>query len=121
MEKGRKATLIALSLILALALLVRAYPLMLGSAGGPDPFYHARMAGLFIDGQSVPEYDALSMQGRPYTYSPLFHISLALFSLLSGLPLSLMLGLYPLLYGVLAVLLLFVLSRRTTPALMPLP
>ncbi len=108
----KKFLYLSLIFILMIAGLVRIYPFSVGSFGGPDPLYHARMADLFIDNQSLPEYDALSMQGRPYTYSPLFHISLALFSMFSGIPAQQMIGIYPVIYGVLAVLLVFVLSRR---------
>ena len=43
---------------------------------GTTPYYHIRMAEMI---QQDKFYDTLSLGGRPYTYPPLFHLTLATF------------------------------------------
>lgn len=113
MEKNSRILCISLLLTVLLAATLRVYPYLMGSLGGePDSFYHARMADLFVSGQGVPKYDSLSLQGRPYTYSPLFHTSLGTLILVSGFSSLDLVGIYAAIYGTLAVLLIFILARK---------
>lgn len=110
-----KKIILALALILILATLMRALPLIfqpLEAMVGPDPYFHARLSEQTINEKSLPFYDALSHQGRYYSYAPLFHALFASFSLISGLPVILLVKLIPVLYGAMAVLLVFVFARR---------
>tara|TARA_Y100000310_G_scaffold337591_1_gene425084 strand:- start:1198 stop:2598 length:1401 start_codon:yes stop_codon:yes gene_type:complete len=101
-----------LLLILLLAVLMRALPLTIDSMTGPDPWFHARMAETVIENKTLLEYDALSMQGRDYSYAPLFHTILASFSILSSIQVISLTPLLPILYGSIIVLLVFAFARR---------
>lgn len=107
-----RTELTALAIILLLAFVIRAHPLALDSFGGPDPHFHARMSELVIAGQGVPEYDELSMQGRFYSYAPLYHLMYAFFALFSALEMRFLVMLLPALYGCAAVLLVYAFSNR---------
>lgn len=109
MNKKEIATLV---LILALAFMLRAQPILFGAISEPDSYFHLRMSELVVAEQGVPEYDALSMGGRDYSYAPLFHIMLAFFALASGLNLAFLIVLMPAIYGSAAVLLVYALSKR---------
>ena len=113
MEKTSKILYISLLLVVLLAAMLRIYPYLMGSLGGePDSFYHARMSDIFVEEGGVPKYDFLSLQGRPYTYSPIFHASLGTLLLASGFSSLDMVGIYSAVYGTLAVLLIFILARK---------
>jgi len=102
----------ALLLIFALALLLRAFPLFMGSMTGPDPWFHARMSEMVVSGQAIPELDSLSMQGRYYSYAPLFHAFIASTSIFSGIPVLPLTPILPVIYGAMAVFLAFVFAKR---------
>ena len=101
-----------LLLILVLGFLVRASPILIDSLSGPDPYFHARMSEIVVAEQAVPFYDELSMQGRYYSYAPLLHTTFAVFSLISGTEILLLVKLLPTLYAVAGILLVFVFARR---------
>ncbi len=101
-----------LALIVVLGFLLRIPPLTIDSFKGPDPLFHARMSELVLSEQAVPKYDELSMQGRHYSYAPLFHVSYALQSLFTGLDAEFLIRLFPSIHGALAALLVFVFARR---------
>lgn len=102
----------SLLLILALAFFIRAFPLFAGSMTGPDPWFHARMSEMVVEQQAIPKYDPLSMQGRNYSYAPLFHTLIATFSIATGIQVISITPLLPLIYGSMAVFLLFIFARR---------
>ncbi len=99
-------------LIFVLALLLRGYPLFIGSMTGPDPWFHARMAEMVVEGQAVPTYDELSMQGRFYSYAPLYHTTIATFSIASSIDVLSLTPILPLIYGAMAVFLVFAFAKR---------
>ena len=102
----------ALLAIFILAIFIRAFPLFIGSMTGPDPWFHARMTEMVVEGQAVPGFDSLSMQGRFYSYAPLFHTTIASFSILSGIEVINLTPILPAIYGAVAVLLAFAFTRR---------
>lgn len=102
----------ALLAIFILALFLRAFPLFVGSMTGPDPWFHARMSEMVVEGQAVPVFDPLSMQGRHYSYAPLFHTTIASFSIISGIEVINLTPILPVIYGAAAVFLAFAFARR---------
>ncbi|MFH1697316.1 MAG: hypothetical protein ABH854_05435 [Candidatus Diapherotrites archaeon] len=110
--KITRSAILVLFLIIVLAALVRFSPGLAGSMGGPDPHFHTRMAELVVSGEGVPVYDALSNQGRWYTYAPLYHLMYALLGIFSGLPVKGLVNFFPVLYGCAGVLLVFIFARR---------
>ncbi|MFH1256491.1 MAG: hypothetical protein V1494_04305 [Candidatus Diapherotrites archaeon] len=105
---------IALSLlfIVLLAFLLRVNPLLTNSFPDPDNFFHARQSETIVNSQSVPIYDKLSMQGRYYSYAPLFHVIFAFLNLFSGLPIILLVQLFPAFYGAITALAIFIIARK---------
>lgn len=104
-----------LLLIFVLALTIRLAPLSIDSFMGPDPNFHARMSEQIIEEQKLVEYDELSLQGRPYSYAPLYHTSFATISIASSVSPYYLVRIFPAIYGALAVLLAFVFSRKLFP------
>ncbi|MFH1200014.1 MAG: hypothetical protein V1708_03020 [Candidatus Micrarchaeota archaeon] len=78
------ASFLALSLLAGLAL--RLIPFSLPSFTDPDHYYHLRISESIAQAGAFPGYDALSFQGRPHTYYPLFHCIIATAAILTGLP-----------------------------------
>ncbi len=103
---------IILLLILLLAFLVRIHPILVGSLLGPDPNFHLRMTVLWVENQGKPFYDLLSMQGRYYSYPPLYHLSYALLNIVSSINISFLIQLFPAVYGILGILVVFIFARR---------
>lgn len=101
-----------LAFILLLAVLCRLAPLFLSSFPDPDDYFHLRMASLFYSQGSVPSWDPLSYGGRPYTYYPLFHATIAAAARLFSTTPFVAYALVGLLAGVLAVLAVFVLAQK---------
>ncbi len=101
-----------LLLIFVFAFLLRAFPLAIDSMTGPDPWFHARMAESIVEEQAVPTYDELSMQGRFYSYAPLFHSIIAVFSIASGISVIKLTPIFPAIYGAFAALLAFAFAKR---------
>jgi len=77
---------LALILIVLLAFILRIHPAFIGSIMGPDSYFHFRMAELIQETGWIPEYDELSDSGRYYSYLPILHISIAIFSMITTLP-----------------------------------
>jgi hypothetical protein len=101
-----------LALILLLGFLIRIAPLTINSFTGPDPFFHWRMSEQIIKEQKIPFFDSLSLQGRYYSYAPLFHSIFAFYSIISGLNVSLLIRLIPAIYGTIGVLMVFVFAKK---------
>ncbi|MBI4043695.1 MAG: hypothetical protein HY393_02735 [Candidatus Diapherotrites archaeon] len=111
MNEGQR-TYLALALLLGVAFLVRVFPGSFENLVDPDAHFHARMAEQIITEQRVPAWDALSMQGRVYTYPALLHVALAGLSIFSGLSVFWVIKLFSALYGTLSVLGVFLVARR---------
>lgn len=107
-----KSGTIILVLILLLGFLIRIYPMLVGSSIGPDPNFHLRMTELWLEGQGKPFYDGLSMQGRFYSYPPLYHLIFSELHLLSSLDLSFLISFFPTIAGIIAIVLVYVFSRK---------
>jgi len=74
-----------LVLIFLIALLLRFTPIILfQSPVLYDYAYHERMANKIISLQDIPLIDE-SLNGRPYSYAPFYHLLLAFLSIVSGL------------------------------------
>ena len=102
---------IALLAIFLLAFFIRLLPLLMhGHPIGMDAYYHFRQAEEFKSG--FPEYDALSMGGRPYSYWPTFHVFLAGMSLLTTLPVEIIGPIIVTLIGSITVLIIFLITRH---------
>lgn len=84
MESPRAVPWILL-LIFLLGITVRSVPLQFAEFSDPDAFFHARMAQQIIDTHAIPQWDALSEQGRAYSYPPMLHVLIAVVSIFSGL------------------------------------
>ena len=101
-----------MAIILVLGFLLRFYPISINSAIGPDPFFHARNAELFILNKGIPQYDELSQQGRAYSYEPLLHFILSFFAIFLNLKTKigiLKLGqILSCIFGCLAILLVYI-------------
>ncbi len=85
LESPRAVVVILLAIFL-LGMLVRSVPLQFDAFTDPDAFYHTRMAQQIVDTHSIPVWDALSEQGRVYSYPPILHVLIAIVSIFSGLP-----------------------------------
>ncbi len=107
-----KKIFIALFLILILGFILRSPYLLFNSFGEPDNYFHLRMTEKVIAEKRVPIHDELSMQGRYYSYAPLYHVLFSELHLLSEMPLELMMHLTVILYGLMGVLLVFVFARK---------
>ncbi|MFH1751962.1 MAG: glycosyltransferase family 39 protein [archaeon] len=111
--KDNKVIAIALIFIIIIAFSLRFYPALLSpDFSGPDPYYHTRLAEQWVAEENIPEFDELSMQGRDYSYRWFFHAFLASFQILSGLPMNFLAQLLPAIYGVLSVLMVFIITRK---------
>ncbi len=103
---------IALVLVLVLAFAIRIAPMLLDAIVEPDQYFHLRMSKQLVSEQQLPEHDALSMQGRHYTYAPLFHTIFGTLAIFTSIELELLIPLLPSLYGVATALIAFVFARR---------
>ncbi len=82
---GLSSPHIILLLIVLLGIFVRAVPLSFNELSDPDAYFHVRHVETIVQTHSLPTWDALSEQGRVYSYPPLLHVLLALLTMLSGL------------------------------------
>ena len=102
----------ALFLILVLGLILRFHPLLIDGYVDPDQAFHIRQAKAFISEEKVPFRDELSNQGRYYSYAPMYHSILAVFSLLTGIEADVLIFILSALYGVIGVLVVFLFARK---------
>ncbi len=80
-----KKQAVAILIIVLIAFILRISPVVkFGTAVSYDPVYHERIALGIQKTGFIPEIDS-SLGGRVYTYPPLYHVSLAVFSNLSGI------------------------------------
>jgi len=107
-----KKVFFVLMLIVLLGFLLRAPDLLFDSFGEPDNFFHLRMTEQLVSEKSVPQYDELSMQGRYYSYAPLYHVTVSELHLLSGIELEFLLHLFSILYGLMGIFLVFVFAKK---------
>ncbi|QQR92282.1 MAG: hypothetical protein IPJ89_03945 [Candidatus Iainarchaeum archaeon] len=103
---------ILLLLIFLLGVLVRSVPLQFAEFSDPDAFFHARMAQQIIDTHALPLWDALSEQGRIYSYPPLLHLLIAATSIFSGLPVEIAYKWLGIIVGALFGVSVFLLARH---------
>ncbi len=101
-----------LLLILSLGFILRFYPMLNNSLVDPDNYFHARLSEQTVQEHSLPKFDELSLQGRFYSYPPLFHILFAVLFIASNIPIIVLINFLPNIYGVLGILLVFVFTRR---------
>ena len=94
-----KKVFLVLLLIVFLGFLLRFPDLFNDSFGEPDNFFHLRNTKMVLEEQGIPKYDELSMQGRYYSYAPLYHVFFSELFLLSGIELELLMHLSVILYG----------------------
>ncbi|MBU2100626.1 glycosyltransferase family 39 protein, partial [Candidatus Micrarchaeota archaeon] len=107
-----KKTFIVLLLIVFLGFILRAPDLIFDSFGEPDNYYHLRMAEQVVTEERVPIFDELSMQGRYYSYAPLFHVVFAEMHLLSGIEMPLLIHVFSIMYGLMGIFVVFVFARK---------
>ena len=107
-----KKVFFVLLLIVFLGFLLRAGPLFFDSFGEPDNFFHLRMSKQVIAEESVPVFDEFSMQGRYYSYAPLFHVIFSQLHLLSGIELESLIHYFSIMYGLMGIFLVFVFARK---------
>jgi asparagine N-glycosylation enzyme membrane subunit Stt3 len=100
-----------LGLILLVAVLCRLLPLFLESFPDPDDYYHLRLATMFYN-QGWVTWDPLSYGGRPYTYYPLYHLSIAQTAHLLATTPEISYAILGVFSGVLAVLAVFALALK---------
>ena len=107
-----KKIIFALLLILVLGFIVRFHPIYIQGYVDPDQAFHIRMTKQFISEQRVPVWDELSNQGRYYSYAPMYHTILAIFSLLSGIQVDVLIFILSALFGVFGILVVFLFARK---------
>ena len=64
---------------------MRSVPLLFDGSLDPDSHFHARLSNEIARSGVVPVWDALSLQGRVYSYPPLLHVLTGLLSRVTGL------------------------------------
>ncbi len=111
-DKTLKKVFVVLLLIVFLGFLLRVPDFVFDSFGEPDNYFHLRMIKKVVEEKSVPEFDELSMQGRYYSYAPLYHVIFAELYLFSELDFEFLLHLFPILYGLMGIFLVFVFARK---------
>ncbi len=107
-----KKIFVVLLLIVFLGFILRVPDFVFDSFGEPDNYFHLRMIKKVVAEESVPVFDELSMQGRYYSYAPLFHVIYSQLHLLSGIEIEFLLHLFPILYGLIGIFLVFVFARK---------
>jgi len=107
-----KKVFLVLLLIVFLGFILRSADLFNNSFGEPDNYFHLRMTEMVLDTQGIPVYDELSMQGRYYSYAPLYHVFFSELFLLSGIELELLMHLSVIFYGLIGVFVVFVFARK---------
>lgn len=112
---------IILLLIFFLAMSVRSVPLRFEGLFDPDSHFHARLSNEIARTHELITWDALSLQGRVYSYPPLLHIMVGFISALTASDALLVLKVFGIFVGGLVVVSTFLLaklfSRSTSVAL----
>lgn len=101
-----------LALIILLAFLLRAQPVFLQGYSDPDTFFHQRNIETIVSTHQAFFWDSLSQQGRYYSNFPLFHLPIALAEINTGLPIELLMILFPALFSTAIILFIFLLAKR---------
>lgn len=107
-----KKLYLALLLILLLGFALRSHNVLLESYGEPDSHFHIRLSETVKAEKAIPERDEFSNQGRFYSYPPMYHLSYALLSILSSIDVEVLARIYPILYGLIGVLAVFLFARK---------
>jgi len=107
-----KKVFLVLALIVLLGFILRSPAMAFDSFGEPDNYFHLRMTEMVLKEQKIPAYDSLSMQGRYYSYAPLYHVFFSQLSLLSGIESEFLLHLSVILYGLMGIFVVFALARK---------
>lgn len=102
---------VVLLLVFVLALSVRSIPLHFSGSFDPDTHFHARLSNDIARTHQIPTWDALSLQGRVYSYPPLLHVLTGLLSMLSGIDSLDVLKVLGLLVGALMVISTYLLGQ----------
>lgn len=101
-------------LIVLLAVLVRSVPFTFPGMFDPDSHFHARLSDEIARTHELLSWDALSLQGRVYSYPPLLHILTGFLSSVLGVESMLVLKYVGVFVGGLFVLSTFLLARLFT-------
>jgi hypothetical protein len=102
---------IILLVIFFLAVAVRSVPLRFDGMFDPDSHFHARMSNEIARSHELLSWDALSLQGRVYSYPPLLHILVGFLAALTNTDALLVLKVFGVLVGGLLTFSTFLLAR----------
>ncbi len=107
-----KKVFLILLLIVFLGFMLRSTGLLFDAFGEPDNYFHLRMTEKVLEEKGVPEFDELSMQGRYYSYAPLYHVIFSQLSLFSGIETEFLMHLSSILFGLIGILVVFVFAKK---------
>lgn len=102
--------LLVILLLFLLAVVVRSVPLQFEGSFDPDSHFHARLSNDIARTHEIPKWDALSLQGRVYSYPPVLHVLTGMLSLVSGQDSLIVLKFLGILIGALMVISVFLLA-----------
>lgn len=102
---------VILLILFFLALVVRSTPLRFDGMFDPDSHFHARLSNEIARTHELITWDALSLQGRVYSYPPLLHILVGFFSIITNTDAMLVLKVFGILLGGLLVVSTYLLAR----------
>jgi asparagine N-glycosylation enzyme membrane subunit Stt3 len=106
--------LYVLLIIFFLAVVVRGVSFQFDGFFDPDSHFHARLSQQIADTKSLIEWDALSLQGRVYSYPPLLHVLIGSLAVVSGLSASIVLKIMGVLVGGLLVVSVYLLAAEVS-------
>lgn len=106
--------LVVLLIIFLLAFVVRSVSFGFDGLFDPDAHFHVRLSEQIVETHQLLEWDALSLQGRVYSYPPLLHVMLALLTILTGLETLLVIKLFGTFVGALFVVSVYLLAKKMT-------
>ena len=101
-----------LAAILVAGVLARTYPMLMPSFPDPDFYYHLRMAEQAYAEGGVPQYDAFSYGGRPYTYYPAHNLLAAFFAKITGISVPYSITIITLLVALASLFTIFLLAKK---------
>lgn len=109
----KKLEIAVIALIFTAALIIRLLPALTHDHPiGVDSYYHIRIAKEIQKLQSIPLYDNLSFGGRNHEYPPGTHLTLAILSSVSEMPVEVMAEIVPTIVGAFGVVILFLITRK---------
>lgn len=112
MRMSDRRIFFGLLVIFFLAVMVRGISFQFDGFFDPDSHFHSRLSQQIADTHSLIDWDALSLQGRVYSYPPLLHVLAGSLSVVSGLSTSIVLKIVGVLIGSLLVFSVYLLSAE---------